>query len=298
MRFLRRASKYFFFIFCSFCSVSGGFHTEHARAASLSLLCVETVWCDVAQQIGGSNLKTKALLTAPGIDPHHFQPSPSLIRSVKQADGFLANGATYDDWALAFRHADSNRFVASEIGKWRNGEDPHLFFQPEIIHSVARVIAVWLEQRDPQNQKIYKDHLAKFEQSLDDLDKKISLFKERYKDIPIAITEPAGERLLSKTGLKIIDQRWALSVMNQTGVSAQETALLERALTQHNIAVLVVNPLVASAQINNLVSIAKKHHIPIITIGETLPAGQTWQGWMNHILDQLASALDKKELQR
>ncbi|MDF7673279.1 zinc ABC transporter substrate-binding protein [Acetobacteraceae bacterium ESL0709] len=265
-----------------------------AAASRVSLLCVETVWCDVARQIGGEHLETQVLLTAPGLDPHHFQPSPSLWRSVGQVDGFLVNGATYDDWALSFNQGKTDFLNAAVIGHWRTGEDPHLFFDPAIVKAVAVKLADWLGEKAPQDRNFYQNNLARFENSLNELDKKLILFRQRYQGLPIAITEPAGERLLSRTGLELIDKHWALSVMNQTGVSARETASLEQSVEKRQIHALIVNPLVKSTQINRLLDLAAQKQIPLVMIQESLPSGLKWQDWMSQILDQLFSALDQK----
>lgn len=298
MCFFRRVSKGLLAGFASLTAVSifWSVSFQNVKAESrLSLLCVETVWCNVAQQIGGQTLKTTALLTAPGLDPHHFQPSPSLWRSVGQADGFLINGATYDDWAISFHKAETSQLIIAKLSHWQEGEDPHLFFDPDIVKTVAAVMADWLTDKAPQNKKIYQENLVKFDRSLEDIEKKLALFKQRYQGQSVALTEPAGERLLSRTGLDIVDQHWALSVMNGSGVSARETAQLEQSFKNKKIRALIVNPSVKSVQIANLMNLASQQRIPLVAIQENLPAGLTWQGWMSQILDQLSFALDQKD---
>ncbi|MXV45158.1 zinc ABC transporter solute-binding protein [Saccharibacter sp. 17.LH.SD] len=280
---------------CSWLTFDGLSHSASARPQAL--VCVEHVWCDIAQQIGGNALHTTVLITASGLDPHHLRPTPSLARTLSQADAVLLNGATYDDWALSLIPQNVHLFnMAQQEGNWRPGDDPHLFFDPKIVRHAAFNIAQWLITKDPDHATEIKGRLDQFTEQTQKILIRLDHLKAHFQGTTIAITEPAGERLLSYAGLTIVDRPWALAVMNENGISARDTASLEENITQHKIRFLLVNPTVMAPEVETIKTLANAHHIPTIELGENLPTGQSWQGWMNHTLDDIEHALNRTAL--
>ncbi len=255
------------------------------------LTCVEPVWCDVAQQVGGSALKTHALITSEGLDPHHLQPSPLMARQLAMSDAVLLNGATYDDWAANLLPPPVKLFIAADHTGWLAGEDPHLFFDLPTVRKTAREIATWLMERTPQSHQDISDRLALFEKQIDLISARLQTISQTYHGAPFAMTEPAGERLLLAAGLEMTNQSWARSLMNETSLAPYDTALLETAIKQKAIRFMVRNPAISAPQASRVENIARRAGIPIIAIGESLPAGQHWQDWLNTILTSLEDAL-------
>ena len=52
---------------------------------------------DLARNVAGSSIDVK-LVVPPGGEPHTFEPSPSLIRSLQRAEAVYAIGHGIDDW--------------------------------------------------------------------------------------------------------------------------------------------------------------------------------------------------------
>jgi zinc/manganese transport system substrate-binding protein len=55
--------------------------------------------------------------------------------------------------------------------------------------------------------------------------------------------------------------------------------------------VLIYNSQATGALTRRLLDVAKDAHVPSISVTETLPAGKTYQQWMQTQLDALAGAL-------
>lgn len=62
------------------------------RVASLS-----TVLTDVARSVGGESVEVVEIV-GPGVDPHHFEPTPGDMRRMVEADLVLANGLGFESF--------------------------------------------------------------------------------------------------------------------------------------------------------------------------------------------------------
>ncbi len=255
------------------------------------LTCVEPVWCDVAQQIGGPALRTHALITSEGLDPHHLQPSPLMARQLAVSDAVLLNGANYDDWAAKLLPPSVTLFMAADHTGWLAGDDPHLFFDLPTVRKTAQQIATWLIARTPQNHQDISNRLALFEKQIDLISERLQTISLSHHGTPFAMTEPAGARLLLAAGLEMTDQSWARALMNESGLAPYDTAQLETAIQRKTIRFMVYNPAISAPQASRVEDMARQAGIPLIAIGESLPAKQHWQDWLNTILTSLEEAL-------
>lgn len=263
-------------------------HQEHGAPL---LSCVEPVWCDIAQQVGGPALRTHSLITSEGMDPHHLQPSPLMARQLATSDAVLLNGATYDDWAVKLLPTHVKLFLAADYAGWLSGTDPHLFFDLPTVRKTAQQIATWLSDTTPQARQDIEKRLALFEERIDRISSRLDTISQTDHGAPFAMTEPAGERLLLAAGLEMTDQSWARALMNETGLSPYDTAMLETAIKQKTIRFLVRNPSINAPQARTIEELAQKAGIPVISIGESLPTGLHWQDWLNQLLTSLEHAL-------
>lgn len=268
-----------------------GTEEKHQDHAIPLLSCVEPVWCDIAQQIGGPDLRTHALITSEGMDPHHLQPSPLMARQLATSHAVLLNGATYDDWARKLLPAHVKLFLAADYAGWLAGADPHLFFDLPTVRKTAEQIAAWLADITPQAKQDIAARLTLFEKQIDQISSRLEAISQTNHGAPFAMTEPAGERLLLAAGLEMTDQSWARALMNESGLSPYDTAMLETAIKQKAIRFLVRNPAISAPQARTVEALAHQADIPVISIGESLPAGLHWQDWLNLLLTALEYAL-------
>jgi zinc/manganese transport system substrate-binding protein len=68
-----------------------------ADAAPLRVVTLSTVLTEIAQQVGGENVKVDGIVR-PGIDPHAFDPSAADMRALTEADLVLASGLQLDSY--------------------------------------------------------------------------------------------------------------------------------------------------------------------------------------------------------
>src|SRR6266446_4283012 len=71
-----------------------------ARAEPIKIVAAESVYGDIAGQIGGANVAVTSILTNPNQDPHDFEASAATARAIADARLVIYNGADYDPWAV------------------------------------------------------------------------------------------------------------------------------------------------------------------------------------------------------
>src|SRR3954468_23096568 len=81
---------------CSLAAVGCG--SSGAGASGRPVVVATTTQVgDFAREIGGDRVDVRTLLRA-NADPHEYEPRPSDVRTVGQADLVLRSGGDVDDW--------------------------------------------------------------------------------------------------------------------------------------------------------------------------------------------------------
>src|ERR1700735_2418156 len=125
-------------------------------SAPITIVAAENFYGDVAQQVAGPNATITSILSNPDEDPHLFEASPTVARSLSAAAIVVYNGADYDPWMTKLLAASSstNRkviVVANLIHK-KAGDNPHLWYDPATMPAYAKALSAALAVRDPSNK--------------------------------------------------------------------------------------------------------------------------------------------------
>lgn len=266
------------------------FLPAQGRAKRLSVICVESVWCDVARQIGGPDITVTSIIRAAGIDPHELSPTPSMAREMQGASLVVINGATYDDWAVPLASGTREKVVAAEAAGWKPGGNPHLFMDFDAVKATAGAIGDALI-REGMDRQAAQARLAAFDADVERLRARAAAIGAAHPGAPVAVMEPVGEPLFRVMGLTVVAPGFALAMMQRLDPPAREAAVLETMIDRRAVRFVSVNPVVRAPQIDALVIRARAAGIPVVPIGEILPEGKDWQGWMGAILDSVEAAL-------
>lgn len=267
-----------------------------ARAAApIAVVAAENFYGDVAQQIGGPDVRVASILSNPDQDPHLFEASPSVGRALAGARIVIYSGIDYDPWMVKLLHAVAGHQritidVAALIGR-KPGDNPHIWYDPATMPALAKILAANLAQLDPSHRSDYDQRLATFEQSLRPIDAKIAALRARLSGTPATATEPVFGYMLAALGMPSRNQRFQLAVMNNTEPSARDVAAFEEDLRRHRVGLLVYNSQASDPVARRMVDIAKAAHVPVIGATETEPPGLGYQAWMMRELDAIARAL-------
>jgi zinc/manganese transport system substrate-binding protein len=270
-----------------------------AGAQTVSLVAAESLYGDIAAQLGGDSVKVTSLISNPAQDPHLFEASPATARAVADARIVIANGADYDAWLDKLLQAAPRPgrvviSVAKLVGR-KAGDNPHLWYDPATMPAVAKELAAALQKTDPAHAADYNSRLETVLASLKPIDERVAAMRAKYKGQPVTATEPVFGPMLDAIGLVSRNQRFQLAMMNDTEPSAQDLAAFESDLKQRRVKVLINNTQVSETLSQRLVALAKAANIPVVGVTETLPPGQHFQDWVLSELDALDKALSGTE---
>jgi zinc/manganese transport system substrate-binding protein len=263
----------------------------------LTVVAAENFYGDLAAQIAGPAARVTSIMSNPDQDPHLFEASPSVARSLSGAGIVIMNGADYDPWMTklldAARSTSRTVIVAADLVDKKPGDNPHLWYDPATMAATARALAAALSQADPADQPEFERRLQAFTDSLKPLDADIADLHRRFAGTPVTATEPVFGYMATSLGLTMRNERFQLAVMNDTEPSASDVAAFETDLRLHRVRVLLYNSQATDTAAQRLLRIAKQAHVPVVGVTETEPAGKTYQRWMTDQLDALDAALSK-----
>jgi zinc/manganese transport system substrate-binding protein len=155
----------------------------------------------------------------------------------------------------------------------------------------ARAIAAALERADPDHAADYQARLATFLTSLKPLNDKIAAVRKKYGGAAVTASEPVFGYMAAALGLKMRNEKFQLSIMNDTEPSARDVAAFERDLKQHKVRVMFYNKQASDKIVLHLVEIARAAKVPVVGVTELVPPGTNFQDWMLRELNDTAKAL-------
>ena len=270
---------------------------QPAAAAGLNIVAAENFYGDVATQIADPDAKVTSVLSNPDQDPHLFEASPSVARSLSEAKIVIYNGADYDPWMAkllkAVKATNRRVIVVADLVHRKAGDNPHLWYDPTNIAAATRALAAALVAADPAGKAGYEQRLQAFTDSLKPLQAKVAAMRAKYAGIQVTATEPVFGYMATALGLQMRNERFQIAVMNSTEPRASDVAAFEGDLRKHLVRAFIYNSQASDPAAKRLLDIATKSGVPVIGVTETEPAGQTYQTWMMAQLDALDAALAK-----
>jgi zinc/manganese transport system substrate-binding protein len=281
-------------------SAAGGSAASGASGA-VTAIGAENEYANVIQQVGGKYVHAEAIMSNPDTDPHTFQASPSVAREISQAKLIVQNGVGYDDWVTSIEKAAPNPSrkvinVQQLLGLPDNTPNPHLWYKPTTMPSVASAIAVDLAAIEPAHAAYFKANAATFTASLAQWNQAIAQFKTRYPDTPVATTEPVADYMLQAAGTNnMTPLAFQADVMNGTDPSAQDVAVQKSLFTDHKVKIFLYNQQVTDSLTESYINLAHANGIPVVGVYETMPTpGYDYQSWMLAEVHAMDKALADK----
>jgi len=154
-------------------------------------------------KIGGDKIETTLMVLA-GDSPHTYEPKPSQMREISQADLYLTIGVEFEKvWLEKFKNQNSKLIVkniAKDINKTES--DPHIWVDPINVKQIAKNIFEILSSLDSKNRDFYKQRLDNYLKELDNLDQEIKkILKNTPKETKFMVFHPAWSYFASRYNL-------------------------------------------------------------------------------------------------
>jgi zinc/manganese transport system substrate-binding protein len=267
-------------------------------AGTISVVGAENQYANVLQQVGGKYVAATAIMSNPNTDPHTFEASASVARTLSQAQLVVQNGIGYDTWANTIESAAPNSArkvitVQNLLGLPDDTPNPHLWYKPGTMTAVANEIAADLAAIQPAHASYFKANAAAFIASLSAWNNAIAAFKAAYPDTAVATTEPVADYMLQAAGADNMTP-WAMQadIMNGTDPSAQDVTAQRNLFSQHKVKVFLYNQQVTDTLTESFITLAEQNNIPVVGVYETMPQpGYTYQSWMVAEVQALRNAV-------
>jgi zinc transport system substrate-binding protein len=199
--------------------------------------------------VGGDRVSV-TVLVPPGAEPHTFEPSPSQIREVADADIYAENGAGLESWMdnillvnPRMLVVDTSRGVSliAGAGEIANGGgramDTHIWLSPRNAMIQVRNICDGLTRVDPAGKDYYSNNSENYIIKLKELDAYLNSTFAETKKKKFVVLHPAWTYLARDYGLEQI----AIEVEEKEPGPRYLTAVVNVALA-NNITTVFVEP--------------------------------------------------------
>jgi len=268
---------------------------SRAAGPQITIVAAENFYGDIARQVGGERVAVVNIMSNPDQDPHLFETTPAIVRQLASADIVILNGANYDPWMdkLLAATPRTGRVVinAAQLVGVKTGENPHLWYKPSTMPSVALALADTLAKADSAHASDYAARLKDTLTSLDRITQRVAQLRTKYRGTVVTATEPVFGHMAEALALTMRNQRFQVAMMNDTEPSARDVAALENDLRERKVKALIYNRQVSEKLTERMREIANKAKVPVIGVTETMPAGISFQDWVLGELDVLDKAL-------
>jgi zinc/manganese transport system substrate-binding protein len=269
--------------------------STRAADGKLNVVAAENFYGDVARQIGGDDVAVASVMSNPDQDPHLFETTPSTVRQIAAAQVVILNGADYDPWMDKMLKASPKPgrtaiVVADLVGK-KAGDNPHLWYDPGTMPAAAKALTEAFAKADPAHKDGYDARLKTFLASINPIDEKIAAIRGRFAGTTVTASEPVFGYMANALGLKMRNERFQLSIMNDTEPSAHDVAAFQDDLKGHKVRVMFYNKQASNKAVQTLVDLAHASKIPVVGVTETAPPNLSYQAWMLGELNDTEKAL-------
>ncbi len=213
--------------FLSGCSAKPAESPSAGEEKKLSVFTSFYTMYDFTKKIGGDKINLTNMIPS-GVEAHHWEPSPSDIASLENADIFVYNGAGMESWVdKVLESLKSDELVSVDTSKsvtllekssqededehededeegHDHGDlkyDPHVWLDPMNAKNQMEAIKDALAEADPSNKDYYEQNYRDNAEKLDELDKAFKDAVSGFKTKDIVVSHKAFGYLCNAYGL-------------------------------------------------------------------------------------------------
>lgn len=268
-----------------------------AGPGQITAIGAESQYANVISQIGGRYVAVAAIMSNPNTDPHSFEASPSVARALASARLVVQNGAGYDSFMNRIEAASPRRSrividVQRLLGLPTSITNPHLWYSPKTMPTLARSLAGALARLQPAHAHYFAGNATRFEASLRPWLEALSKLRSSHPHAPVATSEPVSDYMLQAAGMRnLTPLPLQADIMNGVDPPAQDITAQENLFTDHRVTAFIYNRQVTDTATQTFDAVAKRAGIPTVGVYETMPKGYSYQRWMLAQARSLAHAV-------
>ena len=280
-------------------ATSGG---STASSKHLNVLAAENFWGSIATQLGGSHVTVNSIVNDPNADPHEYTSNAGDARLFAKADYVILNGVGYDTWAQKLLDANPvagrKVFIAADLVGKKEGDNPHLWYNPTYVEQVSDQITKDLQSLDSADSSYFTQQRAAFEHALSDYHARINEIKAKFAGQKVGATETIFVYLANALGLDLTTPpEFMEAVAEGNDPPASSVVAFEQQVKAKQITVLVYNVQTVTDVTNTIKQLATQQNIPIVGVSETIqPADASFEEWQTAQLLVLQNALNANAL--
>lgn len=268
--------------------------TMHQEQRPIRVITSLDFYGEVAQEVAGKYGQVTSLINNASIDPHDYQPGTSQAQKMAQANVVIQNGLGYDHWLTKLTQSSGSQDctvvdVGSQVAKKHSGDNEHVWYDPQTMGKLADVLAKRYSKIDPAHRAYYQRRARQYHRSLAPLNREIASIKANVGNKrAVAVSEPVADYALKALGYRVIDPHFEKAIEDGNDPSPQDIQELQQAIVNHQIAFFVENSQSSDRVIDNMVTLAHQHGVPVLKVTETKPNGVSYVQWMLKQYRQLA----------
>ena len=284
-------------IFAVACGSNGAAKQSSSNGSKIQVVASLDFYGEVAKAVGGNKVSVHSIINSPAVDPHDYEPTTKVGKSVASADLVVASGIGYDGWMdKVVKSADKSKNylrVADDLMNKKEGDNEHIWYDPRTMPKLANTLADKFAKKDPADKATFKANAKKYIASLDDLNTLINKLKSKVNGQLVDVSEPVFGYALDYLGYKVNDDHFSKSTEDGTDYSAKDIHGIETDIKEKKIAFFVNNIQASSKTVNQLVKLAEQNNVPVLKVTETLPKGKNYRTWMTSQYQQLEKIQDQ-----
>ncbi len=163
---------------------SCGGTTSQSASGQIRVVTSLNLFADLIQNVGGDKVQVTALVPADA-DPHTYEPVPSQVKAVAQADLVVINGLNleqtlhdliYNNVRSGVQVVEMSKGLPTLAGNAAEGEasNPHLWLNVQNAERYVESIRDALIAADPQDTDAFRANASAYLSQLDTLDKEFA----------------------------------------------------------------------------------------------------------------------------
>jgi zinc/manganese transport system substrate-binding protein len=293
------------------CSTSSGSDGSSGSQTSSSaggggpvnVVASTNVYGDIVMAIGGPAVSVTSIIDSPEKDPHEYEADARTQLALSKAQLVVENGGGYDDFVDTMLDSDSTRPTLINVSEVSGrDQDPaegefneHVWYDLPTVEKLAAKLVTDLSAAAPDQAPTFRSNAETFSAELGQLQQDEAAIKAKHAGEGVAITEPVPLYLLEAAGLvNKTPETFSEAIEQDTDVPPSVLKETESLFDTKQVKLLAYNAQTTSPQTEAIQSAAERNNIPVVSMTETLPPGQTYLSWMQANLQAVSTALNDR----